>query len=171
MTLKRSGAARFTIAALALLVLPALAACGFQPLYASPDYRHLAGVEIEAGPDRLGYLIEDALEEEFGAGRSAYRLVIAASSTERALGVSADARARRFGLTVGAQYRLLHGEETVHEGAASELVYFDAPTEAYALISARRSAEQQGADALARQISRDIALVLRRIEAGYGGES
>ena len=156
---------------LALALLPVLAGCGFQPLYASPDYARLSGVEVEAGPDRLGYLVEDALSEVFGAGRSAYRLDVDATSVERALGVSAQAQARRYAVDFTARYSLERGGERVHRGLVSERVYYDAPRDAYALISARRAAEERGAEALARLVARDVALALRRIEAGYGVES
>lgn len=171
MTAQRHRLRQWGAAAFALLLIPALTACGFQPLYGSTAYRELAGVEIEAGPERLDFLVQDALSEEFGAGSSPYRLVVATASTELGLGVSAEARARRFSLTVSARYQLLRAGESLLESSAAELVYFDAPAEAYALISARRSAEQQGADALARKIARDVALAIRRAEAGLDREA
>lgn len=171
MTGQRFTLRKWRAGALALLVFPALAACGFQPLYGTTAYRELAGVEIEAGPERLDFLLQDALSDEFGAGRSPYRLVVAASSAERGLGVSADARATRYALDIGARYSLWRNGAQVLESQTSERVYFDAPRDAFALISARRSAEQQGADALARKIARDVALAIRRAETGQDRET
>lgn len=156
---------RVLIAGLSLALVPVLAACGFQPLYSSAPYRDLPGVEVETGPTRLDYLVEDALEEEFGNGRSAYRLVVSTRSSERALGVSAEARARRYRLRLIADYTLFRGADQIVEGQIREPVYFDAPADPYGLMAARLSAEQQGADALARSIARQVALDLRRSQS------
>ena len=143
-----------------------LSACGFQPLYATPVYSDLAGVEIETGDTRLDYLIADALEEEFGAGQAPYRLVVDTISRERGIGVSADARVRRYAIEMTSNYVLSHGADRILQSTVSERVYFYVPDDPYALVSARLTAEQQGAEALARRLARSVALGIRRGEAG-----
>lgn len=157
-----------TLAALGWLapVFLLLPACGFQPLYATPVYADLAGVEIETGNTRLDYLIADALEEEFGAGQAPYRLVVDTVSSERGIGVSADARVRRYAIEITSNYVLSRGADRILQSTVSERVYFDVPDDPYALVSARLTAEQQGAEALARELARSVALGIRRAEAG-----
>ena len=70
-TMTASLLARWRRFALALTFPALLGGCGFQPLYGTPGYSQIAGVEIDTGSSRLDYLVADALEEEFGAGRKA----------------------------------------------------------------------------------------------------
>lgn len=149
-----------------------LSACGFQPLYGTAVYSSLAGVEIDTGDTRLDYLVRDALEEQFGAGSGTYRLDVDTTTFEQGVGVSAEARVRRYALEIRSSYILSRGTEQLLQSVVTERVYFDVPDDPYALISARLSAEQQGADAVALQIARSVALGIRRAEAGLdqGGE-
>ena len=140
-----------------------LAACGFQPLYAGPGITALSAMEIEAGQSRIDYLLEDAVSGAFGSGtdESPYRLVLNTETDERRLGISAADRASRYGLDLRVRYRLVEGDEIVAEGLVRETAYFDAPFAPYALIAARRNAEEQAALAAARTLSRRLAAATR----------
>lgn len=137
--------------------------CGFQPLYSTTGFAGLPGLEIEAGETRQDYLIEQALDRYLGGGRSPYRLSLRTSSDVQRLGISAAGRASRFSLVVSTRYILsgVPGEGRV-TGAVSETVYYDAPTDPYALLAARADAEERAADLIARNLARDIAAALQR---------
>ena len=136
--------------------------CGFQPLYSNGGYGGLPGLAIETGDTRQDYLIEAALDRFLGSGQSVYQLVLDTESNEQRIGVSAAGRANRYGYTLSTAYLLTDGGGEVLEGEVSETVYFDAPRDPYALISARADAEERAADLIARALSRDIAATLQR---------
>lgn len=167
-TMTASLLARWRRFALALTFPALLGGCGFQPLYGTPGYSQIAGVEIDTGSSRLDYLVADALEEEFGAGRSPYRLTVNSSSRESAVGVAANAAVTRYELTVSVRYSLERSGQVIASDSEREILYFPAPANPYGLIAARRTAEEQAAAALARRVSRAVALALRE-EAGEPG--
>ncbi|MEO1039061.1 MAG: LPS assembly lipoprotein LptE [Pseudomonadota bacterium] len=152
-------ASRHILAAMSASALFLLSGCGFQPLYAGPNTAALSAMEIEAGQSRIDYLIEDALAGAFGStgGPSPYRLTLESQTRELPLGISAADRATRYALEVTVGYRLESGGEEVSIGRVSDTAYFDAPNEAFGLIAARRDAETQAAEAVARRLSRRLA--------------
>jgi len=139
----------------------ALGACGFTPLYAPGAIAPLAAMEIEAGEERIDFLLEDALRGEFGAAAapSPYRLQVATSRRERRLGVSQADRATRYALDLTVQYRLFHSteEEPALAGRVEESVYYNAPREPFAITSARRDAEARAAAGAAERLARRLA--------------
>ena len=142
------------------------AGCGFQPLYGAGGSAGLPWLQIEAGDSRQDYLLGAALDRFLGAGRSDYRIALRTSANERRLGVSAAGRASRYAYRLTTAYTLSDREGEVATGRVSETVYFDAPSDPYALIAARANAEERAADLLARTLTRDIARSLERTAAG-----
>jgi len=138
------------------------AGCGFQPLYGSAGFSALPGLEIEAGDSRQDYMIEQALDRFLGDGRSAHRLAFETDSREKRLGVSAADRASRFALSVTTSYLLTSSGTEPITGRVTETVYFDAPQDPYALITARADAEERVADLIARALARDLSAALQR---------
>lgn len=153
----------------AAIIVGALMAsgCGFQPMYATSGFRALPGLDIVSGDTRQDYLIEQALDRFLGEGRSTHRLVLETEAEERSLGLSAADRASRFALTLTTDYILTGGSGAAVNGSVSEVVYFDAPSDPYALLAARADAEERAADLIARSIVRDISATLER-RAGQG---
>lgn len=139
-----------------------LSGCGFQPLYGSAGYGALPGLQINTSDSRQDYLIEQALDRFLGAGRSPYRLTLETEAVERRLGVSAVDQAARFAITLTTQYRLTDGEGERLTGELAETVFFDAPDDPYALITARADAEERAADLIAQSLARRIAAALER---------
>lgn len=155
MSLKRGPNAAILTGLISLLLL---AGCGFQPLYATPAVGNLSGLSVQTGQTRLDYLLQDELETYFGTGRSPYQLVVTTETRERRLGLSAQARARRYALETDSRYRVLDGADVLTQGRVREQIYFDAPRDPYALIAARASAEERAASAIARLVAQDIAV-------------
>lgn len=152
------------LAATGLISLFVLSGCGFQPLYATPSVRNLSGITVDTGQTRLDYLLQQDLETYFGTGQSPYRLSIVTETEERRLGLSAQARARRYALELTSRYQLFEGSDLLLQGNVREQVYFDAPRDPYALITARASAEDRAANAIARLIAQDVAVQLNRLD-------
>ncbi|WP_158272034.1 LPS assembly lipoprotein LptE [Marinicauda salina] len=145
----------------------ALAGCGFRPLYGGAPYAALAGARVEAGPERVDYLVQNALRDHLGAGDSRYRITLNTETDERSLGVSASGRATRYALVITVDYRLDGGPEAV-SGRISETAYFDAPNEPYALIATRSNAEERAARLAAERLARALAAQLQPVTAGRG---
>ncbi len=159
-------AGRLTAAFAGLLIAASVSGCGFQPLYGGPGYQALPGMEIDAPGDRIGYLVQNSLRDHLGDGRSAFRVELLPEYREAGLGVSAAGRASRFGGTMQVSYRLLGPDGFEHVGRVSEQVFYDAPSDPFALIAARASAEERSAERVAERLARDFAIVLQRVEAG-----
>jgi len=136
--------------------------CGFQPLYATPGFADLPGLQIETGSSRQEYLVEQALDRFLGGGRSPFRLTLSVGTGESRLGVSAAGNASRYAYIVSARYVLRGLEDGRLTGSVSETVYFDAPSDPYALIAARSDAEERAATRVANSLARDIAVQLER---------
>lgn len=148
------------IAACAALVLTA--GCGFQPLYGSQGFSGLPGLDIQSGDTRQDYLIEDALDDFLGSGRSDYTLALETRTDERSLGLSAAGRASRFSYQVSTAYVLTDRSGEALQGIVTETVFIDAPRDPYALIAARADAEERAADLIARRLAQDISAALER---------
>jgi LPS-assembly lipoprotein len=159
-------ARRIVTAFAALLSVGALAGCGFQPLYGGAGYQSLPGLEIEASNDRLGYLVEDALRDYLGSGRSPYRVSLETSFNERPLGISAAGRARRFTAAVTARYVLTGPDGLRLSGNVAETIFYDAPGDPYALIAAKAAAEERAAERLGERLATEFATALQRVDAG-----
>lgn len=161
-----AGAARIITAVAALILTSALSGCGFKPLYATPGYQGLPGLEIDAPSDRFGYLLEDALRDHLGGGRSEYRVEIQTRVTEVALGLSAAGRARRFRSDNRIIFLLTGPENFRYAGSVTEAVFYDAPSDPYALIVARAAAEERAAEQIADRLVREFAAAFERVNSG-----
>lgn len=154
-----------------LSLLPPLAACGLQPMYAGGGSgavaQGLAGIEVPAIQGRNGWLVRNALNDRLHAGGSAptrYRLDVRLDEKLEGLGVLGNDIVARERLTLRARYQLVD--------AASGSILLDATdgTDAgidvvsseYAVIAAEQSAEERLAKDLADRITARVALALRK---------
>ena len=160
-------AARLVALSLCLCFTGLLAGCGFQPLYAGPSVSVLPGLMIQTSDDRIGYLVEDALRDHLGDGRSAYRADLEAAFITRPLGLSAAGRAGRFNTLLRVDYVLTGPDGFEHSGRVSEQAFYDAPSDPYALIAAQSAAEERAAERVAEQLAQEFAIVLQRVERGF----
>ena len=147
-----------------LVIAGSVAACGFQPMYGGAAYQALPGLEINAPDDRLGYLVEDALRDHLGDGRSIYTTDIELTFSANSLGLSAAGRASRFEGRVVVQYRLFGDGGFDASGVFIESVYYDAPSDPFALIAARQAAEERVADRVANRLVVEFASLIQRHE-------
>ena len=146
--------------------LVGLSACGFQPLYGGAGFNQLPGVEISRGQDGVDYLIQDALRDFLGDGRSPFRLTLANETAQRSLGLSATGIARQYALVITTDYTLTDATGAViAEGRLREESLFDAGSDPYTLVSGASNAEEQASEAMAERLVREIAVALRQREA------
>jgi len=161
------------LVAVAMMIAPLLAGCGFQPLYGSgPNGVQLDDVmrtvTIAPIPGRVGQRIRNELI--FGttgggyADASVYRLQIAIKESVK------DVFVARTGESEGRAYRLiasfklirLEDEAEVVSGQSVGRAAYDNLDSAFADVRARRDAENRAAKSVAQDIQTRIAMALSR---------
>jgi len=165
-----------------VIMLPFLASCGFQPLYATPDeagahslIRQIKVTDIistrDAGEGNLAVqpILRKALENRLLVSQRQsedYLLVVRVTPRARRQAVQLDASVSRFNYELLANYRLVHRETGAYiSGYPSSLVAFTQVTAQYASLYSERSAVIKASERLAIEIERDILLQADRMEA------
>ncbi|MEI6484734.1 MAG: LPS assembly lipoprotein LptE [Sphingomonadales bacterium] len=153
------------------LILPALAlvGCQLQPLYAggsaSAPATLMADIGIAPIPERAGFLVRQALEEQFGRAVPAphYRLEVMLDDQISAFGVRGDSSAARERRTLRARFRLIDaatGTVVVDDTAASD-AGIDRVSSNFAVVAAENTALERLSIDIARQISARLARYAR----------
>jgi LPS-assembly lipoprotein len=158
-------------AALALLALLALAACGLSPMYgggpSAATAQGIAAIEIPAIPGRGGWLVKNALEARLGAAGQAaplYRLDVRLDDSLEALGVLNDDTVSRERRILRARYQLIElatGSVLLDATAGSD-AGIDVVSSEYATIAAEQKALENLALDIADRMATEVALTLRR---------
>lgn len=155
---------RARLVAIALLLLtPALAACGFTPLYATPGLSSgLSGIESIAPEGRTGFLLRQALDDVLArneATPAVYRLTMDLKETRTPRGRRVDATASRYELVLVADWKLVTVATgaVALEGTTQTEATFDRADQPYAGIVANQDAQSRAASELARKIQLQLA--------------
>ena len=156
-----------TLRGAALTAALALAACGFEPLYdpAGPSAAVAGRVEVAVIPGTTGYLMRERLIERLGEGGSpTHRLAVDLRLTQVGVALTEDDVTSRFDVIGVADWKLVPlggGVPAVAEEERAVSGYSaptSATTSAFAILSARRDAEERLALVLADRIAQRIAL-------------
>jgi len=154
--------ARF-VAIVLLLMTPALAACGFTPLYATPGLSSgLSRIESVAPEGRTGFLLRQALDDALardGATPAVYRLTIDLKETRTPRGRRVDSTASRYELVLVADWKLVSiaTGAVALEGTTQTEATFDRADQPYSGIVANQDAQSRAASELARKIQLQLA--------------
>ena len=158
---------RVRIAAIgAALALPALTACGFTPLYASPGVTPgLAGVEVITPDGRTGHLLSENLQDSLAIDRGKaplYRLALAVDETRYARGLTTERLATWYELSVRVSYSLIEIStgKTLTAGMTPVSVSYDAANDPYAGIVAQQDGQKRAAAEAAQRIRIQVASYL-----------
>lgn len=155
-----------------LLALPAalaLAACNLSPVYggggASAPATLLANIGIAPIPERAGFMVRQALEEQFGrsVANPAYRLEVVLDDQITAFGVRGDSSAARERRTLRARFRLVEAatNRVVVDDTASADAGIDRVSSNFAVVAAETTAMERLSVDVARQISARLARYAR----------
>lgn len=154
--------ARFVAFAL-LLMTPALTACGFTPLYATPGLSSgLSSIESVAPEGRTGFLLRQALDDALArneASPAVYRLTLDLKETRTPRGRRVDATASRYELVLVADWKLTRVATgaVALEGSTQTEATFDRADQPYSGIVANQDAQSRAASELARKIQLQLA--------------
>lgn len=142
---------RTALAGLAVLLLPALGACGFTPLYGDQGLVHgLSHVQVETPQTRTGYLIREDLQDDLALKpdeKPEYRLVVDLNEMRLPRGLRADATADRYETRLKVGYtltRIATGEVVVKRSSTISVVT-PATAQPYAGIVGQQDAQERAA--------------------------
>ena len=152
-----------------LAPLIVLGGCQLRPVYAggsaSAPATLLADIGIAPIPERAGFMLRQALEEQFGRGATnpRYRLEIALDDQITAFGVRGDSSAARERRTLRARYRLIDaatGKVLVDDSATAD-AGIDRVSSNFAVVAAETTALERLSTDIARQITARLARYAR----------
>lgn len=150
----------------ALLVL---GACNLKPVYAggnaSAPATLLADIGIAPIPERAGFMVRQALEEQFGRTVQAprFRLEVVLDDQISAFGLRGDSSAARERRTLRARFRLVDAatNQVVVDDTAAADAGIDRVSSNFAVVAAENAALERLAVDIARQISARLARYAR----------
>jgi len=167
----RRGPALLALVALAL-PLSGLGGCGFTPLYAQPGVAGgLTHIDVEAPRGRVGYLLRENLDDDFGHAKGAapvYRLQLSMNTVRQSHGLTANDVAQRYQLNLHVTYNLIEvaSGKVAHSGAVISDISYDSTDQPYAGIAARQDVQNRLAEDVAQKIEIQIAAWLASQPAG-----
>ncbi len=146
-----------------------LAGCNLKPVYAggnaSAPATLLADIGIAPIPERAGFLLRQALEEEFGRTVDAprFRLEVVLDDQISAFGLRGDSSAARERRTLRARFRLVEAATNlvVVDDTAVADAGIDRVSSNFAVVAAENAALERLSTDIARQISARLARYAR----------
>ncbi len=149
--------------------LLALSACNLQPVYAggsaSAPASLLADIGIAPIPERAGFMVRQALEEQFGNSVKAprFRLEVVLDDQISAFGLRGDSSAARERRTLRARFRLVDAStnQVVVDDTATADAGIDRVSSNFAVVAAENAALERLSVDIARQISARLARYAR----------
>ena len=157
-----------------LILLTALAACGFKPLYGtdpsglSDPQGELATIRVAPIPDRLGQLVRNQLVEYLtprGQGaQNRYQLNVKLSLSSVGTALAQDESATRYNLTLTSNFTLvdLSTNKKVFVGVARSIAVYNVITSEYATLIARQDAERRAAQDVAEELRTRLGVFFSR---------
>ena len=157
-------------AALPLLLLLALSACGLRPLYAGgergPVASTLAAISVAPIPERAGWLMRNALVDKLGGEKpgAPYRLEVDLDDDISGFGIRGDRSVTRERRTLRARYRLVEiaTGQVVLDATAGSDAGIDVVSSPYATVAAEQTALERLATVIADQMVARLALYASR---------
>jgi LPS-assembly lipoprotein len=154
---------RLIAAGLLVLALPALSACGFTPLYATPGVNQgLANVDVITPEGRTGHLLSEDLQDDLAITHEQaprYRLALAVDETRYDRGLSTEQLATWYELQLRVSYSLIEIStgRTLKAGVEPVTVSYDAADDPYAGIVAQQDGQKRAAAEAAQRIRIQLA--------------
>lgn len=164
---RRAGLAALAGAALG----PAVAGCGFRPVYgragaaASTDVRAaLATVRVLPLSDRTGMRLNQILREKLqtGGSRSGFELAVRLSQQTQELGVRRDSTTSRANLIFAADIVLLENGERVFADGVQSIVSYNILDDQYATVASQADAVDRALVQVGEEIRTRLAIYFDR---------
>lgn len=156
--------ARVAFTALGLtLVLPALAACGFTPLYAQPGVSPaMAAIRVVTPDGRSAHLLSEDLQDDLAISRRnepLYQLNLAVDEVRYPRGLNVQQTATWYELQLRVSYSLteIASGKTLTAGKVPVTVSYNAVDDPYGGIVAQQDGQKRAASEASREIRLRIA--------------
>lgn len=163
-----------------LVLLLALGACGFQPVYGkragesgrqSAVTEDLASIAISPIADRAGQLLRNSLLDKLTPrgtpGRARYRLDVGLSETRSNLVILKDSTSTFAKVRFAATFILVDLEtgQPVHRGQSESTTTFNRVDSDFATLSAEKDARRRAADEISEDIRLRLGLYFNRLRS------
>lgn len=146
-----------------LLALPALAACGFEPVYGTGGSAEgLRGsILVDAPSTRNSFDLVARLEERLGRPQAPqFGMGVTLSVREEGLAISGSNDITRYNLLGTAVYILrdITSDEQVYKGTVNTFTAYSASTQPVSTLAAERDAQTRLMTSLADKITSDLLI-------------
>jgi LPS-assembly lipoprotein len=146
-----------------LLALPALAACGFEPVYGTGgNAEGLRGsILVDEPTTRDSFDLVAQLEQRLGRAQApTYGMTVKLKIEEKGLAISDTNNIERYNVLGNADYvvRDLGTNEEVYKGSVNTFTAYSASTQSVATLAAERDANTRLMKALADKITTDLLI-------------
>lgn len=146
-----------------LLALPALAACGFEPVYGTGGSAEgLRGsILVDEPTTRDSFDLVAQLEQRLGRAQApTYGMTVKLKVEEKGLAISDTNNIERYNVLGNADYvvRDLGTNEEVYKGSVNTFTAYSASTQSVATLAAERDANTRLMKALADKITTDLLI-------------
>ena len=159
-------------AAVGLPAALALGGCGFTPMYAEPGVSGgLQHIEVDAPQGRIGYLMRESLDDDFGRAKGEkplYKLDMVLTEVRQAHGLTANDVAQRYEFDLKVVYTLteLASGKQVHTGTTFSNISYDSASQPYAGIAAAEDVQNRLASDAAQKVEVQVAAWMAGQHAG-----
>ncbi|GJL95348.1 MAG: hypothetical protein DHS20C05_17530 [Hyphococcus sp.] len=155
------------LTALTMISLLIVSACGFKPIYATPQGKsaplsQLVTIGAIKAPDTVRLQITEALNDRISlkdGETPEYELIVAVKETAQQLAVQIDATVTRYNYRLNANYTLVDlktGERI--NGKAQAVTSYNIVSSQYSTLFAERTATEKAARLLSEEIERDLLI-------------
>jgi LPS-assembly lipoprotein len=164
----------------AVLISCALAACGFTPMYATPEYlaasgdaasasvtQELARIDVRPIAERRGMVLRQQLNEKLRPGGGApnrYDLQVRLAARTQELGVRKDSTTSRANLILTATFVLWEGDSRLLRDRVRATVSYNILDDQYATIASERDAEARALRQISEEIRTRVAVYFDRTQ-------
>jgi len=157
------------------LALPALAGCGWEPLYADPQTgkssADLRAIKVMPIPDRVGQMLETGLRQSFNPDeiptKPLYRLSVTLSTVLQDLGIQSQGLGTRGELQLVASYHLFDAATskelqtaTIHASDS-----FDIQANGYSTVVAQNDAKVRVVEEVRREMVARLIMFMQHKES------
>lgn len=158
-----------SIIAFVVAIAPALAGCGFTPLYATAETGgksalarvHVADITSSSDEAARSLLAEFKWRAATESEDAHYDLYLNVKEQAQQLAVQIDNSVTRYNYRMNASYRLVDRKTgAASTGAAKAVVSFNVVNSQYSTLFAEKSAREKAARNLVEQLERDILVNL-----------
>jgi LPS-assembly lipoprotein len=166
----RVGRMAFSVAA-GLAALGLLAACGFRPLYGTPQHPilpELAAIKVTPIPDRIGQqlrnMLYDRLTPKGEPRRPRYTLHVRLKTVKQSLGIQEDETVTRANLIVRADYVLRGARDGTQliKGVSRSTTSYDVVESDFATLAAEADAERRALTVIRDDITARLSFYFTR---------